>query len=297
MKILITGGTGFIGKPLCSALVAEGHRLIVLSRQTLADTAHIRFVSCLDKIQSNESIQAIINLAGASLADKRWDARYKQEIISSRIDTTESILQLIQRLDIKPMTLISGSAIGYYGHHGDEALNESSKCTPGFAHSLCRQWEDLALTAEQWNVRVSLLRIGVVFDREGGAFEQMARPFSFGIANWLGDGAQWVSWVHRVDVISAIQFLLEHNELKGAFNITAPQPVTSRGFSDAMAKHKRVFLSVPVPAVVMRLLIGEMADELLLNGQKVMPNALTAAGFEFRFPDLDSALRYIVSTN
>lgn len=293
MQILITGGTGFIGEPLCNALVAEDHQLIVLSRQTLADTAHIRFVSSLDEIKSSESIQAIINLAGASLADKRWNAAYKQEIISSRIDTTESILQLIQRLDIKPMTLISGSAIGYYGHHGEEALNESSECTPGFAHSLCRQWEDLALTAEQWNVRVCVLRLGVVFDRDGGAFEQMARPFRFGIANWLGDGSQWVSWVHRVDVISAIQFLLQHNELEGAFNITAPQPVTNRGFSDAMVKHKRVLLSVPLPAWLMRLMLGEMADELLLNGQKVIPTALTTAGFEFRFPDLDGALRHI----
>ena len=293
MQILITGGTGFIGEPLCSTLVDEGHQLIVLSRQTLANTAHIRFVSSLDDIKSSASIQAIINLAGASLADKRWNTAYKQEIVSSRIDTTESILQLIQRLDIKPMTLISGSAVGYYGHHGDEPLTESSQCMQGFAHSLCSQWENLALTAQQWNVRVSLLRLGVVFDRDGGAFEQMARPFRFGLANWLGDGGQWISWVHRIDVISAIQFILHHNELKGAFNVTAPEAVTSRGFSDAMVKHKRILLSLPIPAVVMRLMLGEMADELLLSGQKVMPTALTAAGFKFRFPDLDSALRQI----
>jgi len=294
MQILITGGTGFIGGPLCEELMREGHQLTLLTRQSLADTPGCRYVAGLDAIDAAEQVDAVISLAGASLAARRWTPAYKREILASRLDTTRAVLQLIQRLEHKPQVLLSASAIGYYGHHGDEELDEAGSTTPGFAQDLCRQWEQLALTARDCGVRVCLLRLGVVLDSGGGAFAQMARPFSFGVANWLGSGSQWLSWVHRRDVVRAIQFLLQGAELAGPFNITAPQAVTSRGFSDAMKRHKRTLVSAPVPAPVLRLMVGEMAQELLLSGQRVVPAALQRAGFNFEFPRLDAALADIL---
>lgn len=290
MHILLTGGTGFIGSALCERLLVDGHRPTVLTRRPAAGNPAYRNIGSLDDIAADEPVDAIINLAGASLADRRWSAAYKREIYSSRLDTTRGLLRLVERLDTPPATLLSASAIGYYGHHGDEALDESGACTPGFAHELCRQWEDLALGARKHGVRVCLLRLGVVFDRQGGAFARMALPARLGIGNWMGDGRQWLSWVHRRDVLRAMCFLLTRNDLEGPFNITAPEPVTGRGFNDAVKRHRRILFSVPMPAAVARLALGEMADELLLNGQRVIPGALSAAGFEFEFPDLDTAL-------
>jgi uncharacterized protein (TIGR01777 family) len=294
MHILMTGGTGFIGGPLCQQLLGEGHQLTLLTRQSLADTQGCRYIASLDDIDSQEGIWAVINLAGASLAERRWSEAYKREILASRLETTRALLQLMQRLEQTPEILLSASAIGYYGHHGDEELSESGGTSPGFAQDLCQQWEQLALTARDMGVRVCLLRLGVVLDSGGGAFSQMARPFSFGVANWLGSGEQWLSWVHREDVVRAIQFLLQHADLQGPFNITAPQAVTSRGFCEAMKRHKRTLLTAPVPAAVMRLMVGEMAQELLLNGQRVVPAALRQAGFSFNYPDLDTALTDII---
>ena len=294
MHILITGGTGFIGGSLCQHLIGDGHRLTVLTRQSLADTNSCHYVAALEEIDAGECFDAVINLAGASLAERRWTQAYKREILASRLQTTGALLQLLQRLQRKPGVLLSASAIGYYGHHGDEELDESGSVLPGFAQDLCQQWEQLALKARELGVRVCLLRLGVVLDSGGGAFSQMARPFSFGVANWMGSGKQWLSWVHRADVVSAIQFLLLREDLEGPFNITASQPVTSRGFCEAMKRHKRTLLSAPVPAVVLRLMVGEMAEELLLNGQRVVPAGLQQAGFSFTFPDLDAALADIV---
>ena len=296
MHILITGGTGFIGGPLCECLLSEGHQLTLLTRQALVDIDHCRYVSKLDTLDAGERFDAVINLAGASMAECRWTPEYKREIFASRLETTRALLQFLERMKQRPKVLLSASAIGYYGHHGDEELEESGATTPGFAQGLCEQWEQLALSARQLDIRVCTLRLGVVIDSGGGAFAQMARPFNFGVANWLGSGRQWLSWVHRADVISAMHFLLRHTDLQGPFNITAPQPVTSRGFCEAMKLHKRTLFSVPVPEVIMRLMVGEMAEELLLNGQRVVPAALLQAGFTFDYPDLNSALSKVITT-
>ena len=296
MNILITGGTGFIGAPLVSKLLELGHSITVLSRQSLQGRRQLRYVKSLEQLADNEAVDAVINLAGASLADHRWSAAYKREIFSSRLDTTESLLQLMRRLEHPPQVLLSASAIGFYGHHGDKILAEDGEVTPGFSQNLCQQWEDLALQAQTLGVRVCLLRLGVVLDAGGGAFTQMALPFRFGLGNWLGRGSQWLSWVHRRDVLAAIVFLLEQEQeqMSGPFNITAPEAVTSRGFCDAMRNHRRTLLNLPVPALAMRVLIGEMADELLLNGQRVTPQALLGSGFSFEFPDIDAALTDIL---
>lgn len=264
--------------------------MTILTRRPPKEESAYRYISGFDDIDTTERLDAVINLAGASLAERRWTSAYKREILASRLETTRDLLDLLQRLVHKPRSLLSASAIGYYGHHGEEELDESGSCTPGFAQDLCHQWEDLALSAREQGVRVCLLRLGVVFDRDGGAFIRMALPFRFGMGNWMGNGRQWLSWVHRRDVVRAILFLLQQPELEGPFNITAPEPVTSRGFNDAVKRYRRLILSAPAPAALMRIVLGEMANELLLNGQRVVPAALKDAGFLFEFPDLDTAL-------
>ena len=294
MHILMTGGTGFIGGALTERLAAAGHTVRILTRQDREDREGIQYLQSLDQIPADSAIDGVVNLAGASLAERRWTAAYKREILDSRLGTTRDLLRLVERLERKPGVLVSASAVGYYGHHNDEILAEDAPSAPGFSSDLCHRWEALALQAEAFGVRVCRARLGVVLDQGGGAMEQMARPFRFGVANWLGDGRQWLSWVHRRDVIAALVMLLERDDLSGAFNLTAPEPVTSRGFCDAMKRQKKTLITAPVPAAVMRLMLGEMADELLLNGQRVVPERLQSAGFRFEFPELDRALKDIL---
>ena len=294
MEILITGGTGFIGTALTEALRQAGHDVTILTRANHRSESGCRYIQSLDELAADARIDGVINLAGASLAAKRWTTAYKQEMVASRVDTTRALVQWIREQKTRPQVLLSASAIGYYGQHGDEELAEDGSVVPGFAQRLCQQWENEAVQAADLGVRVCTLRLGVVLDSGGGAMVEMARPFKFGVANWMGTGQQWLSWIHRQDVVAAILFLLEHPVLSGAFNVTAPQPVTSRGFCDAMKQHKRTLITAPVPAFAMRLLVGEMADELLLSGQRVVPAALQGAGFEFAYPHLDAALADIL---
>jgi uncharacterized protein (TIGR01777 family) len=296
MRVLLTGGTGFIGTALTAALLQCDSDVIILSRQVQADRPRCRFIRSLDEIAATEQLDAVINLAGASLAARRWSATYKREIVASRMDTTRQLLDVLARLHRPPAVLLSASAIGYYGHHGDEALTEFSAVTPGFAQTLCSDWESLALQAQQSGVRVCLLRLGVVLDSGGGALAEMAKSFRFGVASWLGSGRQWLSWVHRQDVIRAIQFLLVRDDLQGPFNITSPEPVTGRDFATALQAHYRTFIRAGVPGPVMRWLVGEMAGELLLHGQRVLPERLSAAGFDFLYPDIGSALAAVSRT-
>jgi uncharacterized protein (TIGR01777 family) len=294
MHVLITGGTGFIGSALTRRLVHEGHTVTILTRGQGRQGNEATYVQSLQAIDSRAGIDAIVNLAGASLGDRRWSKAYKEEILSSRLDTTRAVLDLIVRLEQKPEVLISASAIGFYGHHGDEQLAEDGPITPGFAQYLCARWEELAQGAAEQGVRVCLARLGVVLDQGGGPMEKMALPLRLGVASWMGDGKQWMSWVHRQDVVEALMLLLQRPDLSGPFNITAPGAVTSREFCNAMKRRRRTVITAPVPAVAMRLMLGEMAGEILLNGQRVVPARLQEAGFEFRYPDVDSALSDIL---
>lgn len=294
MHVLLTGGTGFIGTALSESLLAQGHTLTILSRGEHTDRPGLRFVRDLEQVSASTVVDGIVNLAGASLAGERWNAGYKREIVASRLETTAAVIALCERLQQPPAVLVSGSAIGYYGPRGDEAVDEDADAGEGFAAELCQRWEQEALRAEGVGVRVCLARLGVVFDRGEGAFEELVRPFRFGIANWLGSGRQWLSWVHRADVVSALRWLLEHEELDGPMNITAPGAVTSRDLCTALQKRMTTLPAMPVPAPVMRLLVGEMADELLLAGQRVRPARLGTAGFAFSYPRIEDALDAIL---
>lgn len=288
MRVLVTGGTGFIGQALIPALQEKGHGVAVLTRRPSSGTAvNVEYVQAPDELA--EPVDAVINLAGASLADKRWNAAYKQEMLESRVELTRRLGEYFGTLPTKPSIWLNASAIGYYGARGDEPLMEDADTGLGFAAELCRKWEDAAAVAAG-DARLCLMRLGVVLDAGGGAYPQMAQPFKMGVANWIGDGRQWLSWIHRDDVVAAFCFALEHPTLHGPINVTAPTPVTSKGFCSAMRKVHRTFLALPMPGFVMRAMVGEMADELLLTGQKVLPASLCDADFAFTFAAIDDAL-------
>jgi len=290
MRVLITGGTGFIGSHLQQALIHAGHRPIVLTRQTLPANEGVTFLHSLDELPDTAEIDAIVNLAGASLAEKRWNAQYKRIIVDSRLSTTADVVALCRRLHRKPSVLLSGSAIGYYGARQEEEVDERADRGTGFAAQLCSDWESEASNVETLGIRLCLMRLGVVLDKDGGAFEEMVRPFHFGVANWIGSGDQYLSWIHRDDVVGAILFMLEEQSLQGVFNVTAPHPVTSKGFCRILQLHMRTWLTLAMPASVMRILVGEMADELLINGQRVVPNKLLSSGYVFHYPELETAV-------
>lgn len=294
MNILVTGGTGFIGSALVPLLLSREHAITMLSRSSYSDTDGCRYIRDLNELEDSEQIDAVINLAGASLAGARWSPGYKQEIVYSRLDTTRRLVECMERLQVPPAVLLNASAIGYYGH-GDQPVTESAGAGEGFSADLCKQWEQVAGHAEALGTRVCLCRFGVVLDAGGGAFEELFRPFRFGLANWIGSGHQWLSWVHRQDVVAALTFLLDHDALAGPFNITAPEPVSARGMCSAIKKQRKTLLTVPVPAAIIRVMLGEMADELLINGQKVLPERLEGSGFTFSYPTIDDALHAILA--
>lgn len=296
MNILITGGTGFIGTVLVRQLLERGDTVTVYTRSpNHEDDVGLRYVCSLDDIASSTYFDAFINLAGESIAEGRWTAARKRALVDSRVGTTEALLALAERLERAPAALVSASAIGYYGPQDDTELGEDAGTVDCFSHQLCVSWEAAARRFEALGTRVCIIRLGVVLDRDGGAFAQLDKSVQFGVATWLGSGHQWLSWVHRDDVINAIQFLLDRNALSGPFNLTAPEPVTNRGFSEALASHRKTFIGLPVPGFVMRAALGELADELLLTGQRVIPEKLEAEGFEFRYRTVDQALSALLA--
>ncbi|HDZ09281.1 TIGR01777 family oxidoreductase [Pseudohongiella sp.] len=294
MRILITGGTGFIGSRLLDELQTAGHELTVLVR----DYARARLilgtgpelVRSLDELAQDRQFGAIINLAGAGIADKRWTRARKRLLLSSRLQTTKALVQLCQRLQQPPAVLISASAVGFYGAHGTEALTETAPVHDEFSHELCKRWEEEARKAESLGIRVCILRLGIVLGSGGGMLGRLVPMFKLGLGGRIGDGEQMMSWVHRADVISAMRFLLTSETESGVFNVTAPNAVNNRGFTRELAAAVRRPAVLPLPAPMVQLMFGEMGDRLLLHGQNVKPARLQALGFEFKYPDLGSAL-------
>ena len=291
MKVFVTGGTGLIGRALVKGMLSDGYEVTVLTRQSRESYGRLQYVQSFSEIP--EGLDAVVNLAGAGLADKRWSDRYKREILDSRITLTRN---LVDQLRIKgmPKVFLSGSAIGFYGADASASFTESDSVGEGFSANLCADWEAEARRAESEVTRLVLLRTGVVLDSKGGAFPQMTQSFKFGVGSWMGQGSHWLSWIHIEDMVSAIRFCLEHNDVRGPVNMTAPEPATHHAFADAVSQQKLVLVKLGMPAPVMRLVLGEMADELLLTGQKVLPAALLEHGFQHKYPDITSAVEVLI---
>ena len=296
MRYLISGGTGFIGTALCADLLRDGHEVVVLSRAAGAAQSRLPAgARAIGDLAALDGADAVINLAGAGIVDARWSAARKRLLLGSRIDTTRRLLGWMERLPRRPAVLVSASAIGYYGPHGDQELTEEDAPSEDFAACLCRDWEAQALQAEALGLRVCRLRIGIVLGAGGGALSSMLTPFRLGLGGPMGSGRQWMSWIHRADLVALIRWLAEGGAASGAYNGTAPQPATNAEFSKALGRLLRRPAFLPMPALALRLLLGEMAD-IVLTGQKVLPRRALAQGFAFHFPELETALREVVET-
>mgnify|MGYP001191813148 CR=1 FL=1 len=297
-NILITGGTGFLGSALVADWLAQGHQITVISRDPLAAMQQlgnqINAVSHFNLLPTSAQFDVIVNLAGAPLFSSRWSEARKQQIRDSRIALTQQLVSFIASLQHKPELLISGSAIGIYGDQGDTVLTEQSTSKVDFGQQLCHDWEQAALQAENLGVRVCLIRTGLVLGKNGGLLERMLPAFKFGLGGRLGNGLQWMSWIHLRDWLAIVNTLIDHPELSGPFNATAPNPVTNQSFSQQLAKQLHRPALLPMPSFVLKLLLGEMS-ELILASQRVIPDRLLAAGFKFKYSDLTPALQQLLN--
>lgn len=293
MHILITGGTGLIGSHLIPTLI-EHHSVSVYTRNVAAATHHVsrraHLFSSLDKLNNLDEYDAVINLAGESIANKRWSKKQKHKITHSRWSITEKLVQLFKQSQNPPHIFISGSAIGYYGRQGDTIVTEDyTDIHHEFSHEICKEWEELALEAQSEKTRVCLLRTGVVLSKKEGALEKMLPSFKMGLGGPMASGQQYMSWVHIGDVLGALRFLLHSPTAEGAYNITSPNPVTNLEFSRLLAAQVNRPCLLRMPEFVLKILFGEMSD-LLIYGQRVIPNRLEQQGFSFEYPALDDAL-------
>jgi uncharacterized protein len=299
VRIVVTGATGFIGAVLCARLHATGHQVVALSRnrpvarQRLADCAEVVEWSSPAWPDAVAAADAVINLAGEAIAAGRWTAARREAIRRSRVDTTAALVGAMGRANTPPRVLISASAVGYYGPCGDAPLDETAPPGSDFLASVCVAWEREAQRAEQLPTRVVRLRIGVVLGEGGGALDRMVLPFKLYMGGPLGSGEQWLSWIHRDDVIGLIELALTR-DLAGPLNGTAPEPHQMRKFCETLGAVLRRPAWLPVPGFALRLALGEMAD-MLLNGQRVLPAAAQRAGYTFRYPTLEAALRQILT--
>jgi uncharacterized protein (TIGR01777 family) len=297
MDILITGGTGAIGRVLCQALRAKGHVLTVLSRKPatvqLICGEGVKAIATLAGLPDSAHFDAVVNLAGEPVIGPYWTEKRKQTLWHSRVTVTQQLVDFIARAEHKPAVLINTSAVGYYGDGGDRILDETAEGSGGFAHTLCAGWEQVAHRAGDSGVRVCVVRFGLVLMSHGGMLKSMLPSFKLGLGARLGDGKQWMPWIHCQDLVAMLEFLLDHPELSGVFNGVSPNPVTNREFTAALARHLHRPACLFVPAFMLRLAAGEMGG-LLLEGQRAVPKRLLEAGFQFPHGTLDSALTEII---
>ena len=296
MRVLLTGGTGLIGRHLVSRLLTLGHTVCVVTRspekaRQMLD-ARVEIWPGLQNVSTLDGVDAVVNLAGEPIADKRWTHAQKQKLCDSRWAITQRISELIQASETPPAVLISGSATGYYGDLCEVVVTEEEPPHNEFTHKLCARWEQIASSAQSDRTRVCLLRTGVVLARDGGILGKMVPPFKLGLGGPIGNGRQYLAWIHIDDMVNGILWLLD-NDLRGPFNMVSPYPVRNEQFSNALgqALNRPAFLRVPATAI--RLLMGE-SSVLVLGGQRALPKRLEAAGFTFRWYDLDEALGNIL---
>jgi uncharacterized protein (TIGR01777 family) len=301
MKIVVTGGTGFIGHALVSELSEQGHEIVVLTRKSRqASTPRVRFrkwgaVSDGAWKDDVSSADAVVNLAGEPIADARWTATRKRLLIDSRVQSTRRVVDVLLA-STKPTILISGSGIGYYGASDDRILDERSSLGEGFLAELSAAWEEEALRAAACRTRVVLLRTGMVLEQDGGALPKMLLPFRLFAGGPVLPGAQWVSWIHRRDLIGIVQWAIKTSTLSGPLNAVAPEAVTMKTFCDRLGKvlHRPSWL--PVPRLALSLALGELGT-IMTTGQRVHPEKAIAGGYSFRYPMLAPALQAILGMN
>jgi len=297
MIIAITGSTGMVGSALERALESEEHLVRRLVRRDVRDgDREIRWdldAGQIDAVELN-GVDAVVHLAGENIAGHRWSADFKRRIRESRIRGTRLLCDALAGLELKPNVLMSASATGYYGSRGDEPVDESSPSGDGFLAEVCREWEAATEPARAAGIRVVNLRIGPVLSPAGGALAKMLTPFKLCLGGVIGSGRQWFSWIALDDLVSSIQFALENEGLAGPVNAVAPGAVTNREFTKTLGRVLGRPTIFPMPAFAAKLAFGEMADEMLLGGVRVEPQALTAAGFDFVHPQLEPALRHLL---
>lgn len=301
MNIVILGGTGFIGTQLVQTLALANHHITLLSRNP-AWAQNPRIPSVEAKLwdpaghlsQVLEGADAVINLAGESIGSKRWSKPQKERILSSRVSTTQAIVRAIGQTRRKPIVLLNASGIGYYGHVASGDVTEDSPRGNDFLSDVCARWEEEARSAEQFGVRVVLLRSGLVLAKNGGSLPRLMLPFKLFAGGPLGTGQQWFPWIHLEDEVGAIVFCLMHPDVGGPVNLVAPHSVTMHQFCTSLGKAMRRPSWLRVPSLVLKVAIGEMAEGLVLVGQKAIPKKLAANGFDFKYQDVDTALGAIL---
>ncbi len=292
MKIVVSGASGLVGSALTEFLHSEGHEILKLSRGNgNGKSVHWDPEAGTINASELEGVDAVVHLAGESVA-QRWNDVTKNKIRDSRIKGTRTIAECVAKLSRKPQVLVCASAIGYYGDRGSEPLTEESMPGTGFLAGVCREWEDSASPAAAGGVRIVNLRFGVIISKSGGALAKMLPIFQLGAGGNLGSGNQYMSWIDIEDAVRAIDFAINTNALAGPVNVVGPKPCTNAEFTSTLGKvlHRPTFL--PVPSFGPRLLFGEMADEMLFSGAKVLPSKLEKNGFKFQYGDLESALRH-----
>lgn len=292
MRITLTGATGFVGARLCDSLRQAGHEQTLLTRSPRGRAGYAVWDPMAGPPSDLGAPDAVIHLAGEPVA-QRWSPEVKRRIRDSRVLGTRHLVEGLAALPAKPRVLVTASAIGYYGDRGDEVLTENSAPGAGFLPETCVEWEREAQAAEALGIRVVRLRIGIVLGAGGGALAQMLPPFRMGVGGRLGDGRQWMSWIHLSDVIGLIEWALGNEAVTGALNLAAPAPVRNSEFTTALARVLKRPAIFPVPTLALKILFGEMA-RVLLESQRAEPRAALGAGYGFRFPELEPALRNVL---
>lgn len=300
MKIFVTGGTGFVGRRLCQALINEGHKLYILTRSKTgkADSDEVTYLEGNPSIAGDwqnyiKDCDAIVNLVGETIG-QRWNEEVKKRIRESRVTATKNIVSAIP--ENSNITLISTSAVGYYGFHEDEEIDETFHPGTDFLANIAKDWEAEALKAKTKNVRVVITRFGIVLGENGGMLEKLIPIFKSFLGGPIGTGNQWFSWIYIDDLVKAYLFLLNSKDLEGPFNITSPNPVRNKDFTKALAKALNVFAIFPIPPFAIKLAMGDFA-EYSIKGQRVIPKRLLDLGFKFNYADIYSALIKTISSS
>lgn len=295
-RVVITGITGLVGSRLAIKLRESGYEVRGYSRDPKGRPGLFAWNPAAGEIDQAglEDAFAVVHLAGDNIADGRWTEAKKKRILESRVEGTKLIAETIAAREQKPQVLVSASAIGWYGNRGDERIDENSAPGEGYLPMVCQQWEQASQPAAEAGVRLVNLRIGVVVSTQGGALEKMLLPFKLGAGGVIGSGKQTMSWVDLDDVVGAIQFCIEHEEISGPVNATAPEPATNQEFTKSLGKTLGRPTILPLPGFAARLAFGEMADDLMLGGAEIHPRRLHEAGYQFAYPTIDASLQHVI---